>query len=113
LIVIVAVVGVVDLFYIYSAATLRTTTAPGLFERPPVTINPEERLEGALFVIGIQNSALAITLLAGYWVVVRWRTRSVSGRLFAVFVAFLLLPVALIAVFLFIFMLLAITGVHV
>jgi hypothetical protein len=106
LIAIVAVVGVFDLLYL--AKSLRTRMRPGLFERPPHFVTREERLDEARFMIGIQNSALAITLLAGYWVVLTWRKGSVG--LFAIFLAFLLLPVALIAVALFIGMFRMITG---
>jgi hypothetical protein len=76
LIAIITVVGILDLLWV----------AESLFEGFPIAVT--------LAASAIQNFALTIELCAGYWCVVRWRTRNVGDRLIAVFVALLISPLA-------------------
>jgi hypothetical protein len=87
LIAIVTVVGVFDLIYL--ATSLSRPMRPGAFERPPRLLTREQILDEVLFVIGIENLGLTITLLVGYWVILKWRKGSAARS--AVFVAFSLL----------------------
>src|SRR5689334_20303216 len=103
------VVGLFDLIFL--ARSLSQPERPGLFERPPARLPREQILDDVRFLVGIQNLALTFTLLGGYWVLLKWRQG--SARPFVAFIALSLLPVAAIAIILFIYMLRMIIGVRV
>jgi hypothetical protein len=105
----VAVVGLFDLIFL--ARSLSEPVRPGLFARPPARLHREQILDDVRFLVGIQNLALTFTLLGGYWVLLKWRQG--SARPFVAFLALSLLPVASIAIILFIYMLRMIIGVRV